>query len=186
MPSIAFAVPSPGQAVGEYLREQRQRAGLTQIELARRSGVKRTNIAAIEAGRRAPSADMTTRLLAAIRGQPWPVRERLHLSPAVLINIEVARVAAFKVIEDPELTRKRMVEYMADLRERNDGSSRRWLNFWDDVLAHWSTGDLVAFLLSTDPEDVDLRKVSPIPALVTETERAQATTRARKVWRAAS
>lgn len=184
MAVLTFAVPSPGQSAGTFLREERERAGLTQTQVAGRSGVARSNVAAIEAGRRTPSSDMTVRLLAAIRGEPWPQRARLHLTPPVLINIEMSRSAAFKVADDPEGSRTNMVEHMADLRRRNDGSSRRWLDFWDDVLETWPTARLVIFLLSTEPEDVARRKVSPITAVLSEEERLEAAARARKVWRA--
>lgn len=45
----------------------RRAAGLTQDELAARSGVRQPNIAAYEAGRRVPSAAMLSRLLAAAK-----------------------------------------------------------------------------------------------------------------------
>ncbi|MEZ2370578.1 helix-turn-helix domain-containing protein [Arthrobacter sp. Y-9] len=47
------------------VREIREAAGLSQAELARRSGVAQPNIAAYEAGRRKPSVDMVNRLRAA-------------------------------------------------------------------------------------------------------------------------
>lgn len=47
------------------IRELRTSAGLTQVELARRSGVSQPNIAAYETGRRDPSDAMVERLRAA-------------------------------------------------------------------------------------------------------------------------
>lgn len=47
------------------VREFRRAAGLSQAELAQRSGVAQPNIAAYEAGRRKPSAEMLERLRAA-------------------------------------------------------------------------------------------------------------------------
>lgn len=57
-------------APGEQIRRARAAAGLTQTELARRSGVAQSNIAAYENGRRHPSADMVVRLLASTRQRP--------------------------------------------------------------------------------------------------------------------
>ncbi len=54
----------------DSLRERRLRAGLTQGELARRSGVAQPNIAAYETGRRAPSAATWRRLEIALRPAP--------------------------------------------------------------------------------------------------------------------
>lgn len=52
------------------VRELREAAGLSQAELARRSGVAQPNIAAYEAGRRRASAEMLERLRAASRPLP--------------------------------------------------------------------------------------------------------------------
>lgn len=53
---------------GETLREVRRRAGLSQNELARRSGVASTLISAYENGRRVPSGDALIRLIEACGG----------------------------------------------------------------------------------------------------------------------
>lgn len=56
--------------LGEQLRRARTAVGITQTELARRSGVAQSNIAAYENGRRRPSEDMLARLIAATRQRP--------------------------------------------------------------------------------------------------------------------
>lgn len=52
------------------VRELREAAGLSQAELARRSGVAQPNIAAYEAGRRSASPEMIARLHSATRPMP--------------------------------------------------------------------------------------------------------------------
>lgn len=52
------------------LRTRRRAAGLTQSELARRTGIAQPNIAAIEAGRRTPSPATRERIDAALRPRP--------------------------------------------------------------------------------------------------------------------
>ena len=52
--------------LGERLRALRLAAGLTQAELARRTGIHRPNIARVEAGRHTPSLDTLNRLASAI------------------------------------------------------------------------------------------------------------------------
>jgi len=52
--------------VGSRLKSLRRAAGLTQAELARRTGIHRPNIARIEAGRHTPSLETLSRLAAAI------------------------------------------------------------------------------------------------------------------------
>lgn len=58
------------------VRELRERAGLTQEELAKRSGVAQPNIAAYESGQRRPSQTMLKRLAAAAPPRPSKVLER--------------------------------------------------------------------------------------------------------------
>jgi Predicted nucleotidyltransferases len=62
--------------MGETLRELRERAGLSQAQLAGRSGVAQPNIAAYESGRRNPSAAMVDRLQAAMRPLPHEALEQ--------------------------------------------------------------------------------------------------------------
>jgi DNA-binding XRE family transcriptional regulator len=55
-----------GEKLGARLRELRLAAGLTQAELARRTGIHRPNIARVEAGRHTPSLETLARLANAI------------------------------------------------------------------------------------------------------------------------
>lgn len=50
---------------GTFVRAVRESRSLTQRQLAEVSGVRQSNISAIEAGRRAPSADTLNRLIVA-------------------------------------------------------------------------------------------------------------------------
>jgi transcriptional regulator with XRE-family HTH domain len=52
-------------ATGSLLRDARQRAGLTQAELAERSGTSQATLSAYERDRKVPSAATLARLLAA-------------------------------------------------------------------------------------------------------------------------
>ena len=55
-----------GAQLGAQLRRLRLEAGLTQAELARRTGIHRPNIARVEAGRHTPSLETLARIAAAI------------------------------------------------------------------------------------------------------------------------
>lgn len=55
-----------GVRLGQRIRELRLAAGLTQAELARRTGIHRPNIARVEAGRHTPSLETLARLASAI------------------------------------------------------------------------------------------------------------------------
>ena len=58
--------PIDGVRLGARIRELRLAAGLTQAELARRTGIHRPNIARVEAGRHTPSLETLSRLAHAI------------------------------------------------------------------------------------------------------------------------
>lgn len=60
------AIAIDGVRLGARLRELRVAAGLTQAELARRTGIHRPNIARVEAGRHTPSLETLARLASAI------------------------------------------------------------------------------------------------------------------------
>ena len=55
-----------GEKLGARLKELRLAAGLTQAELARRTGIHRPNIARVEAGRHTPSLETLSRIASAI------------------------------------------------------------------------------------------------------------------------
>ena len=59
-------IPIDRARLGARLRELRLEAGLTQAELARRTGIHRPNIARVEAGRHTPSLETLSRLATAI------------------------------------------------------------------------------------------------------------------------
>jgi len=173
--------PGPGEQVGEALRRTRLSSGLPQTEVAARAGISRPNLAAIEAGTRRPSTAMTEMVLAAIRGTAqW--QPRLRLTPQVLYNIELSRAAAFELIKQPDVARRKMQRRLDEIKTRDDGGARWWIERWTDLLERWDVASLVALLLSTAPEDVDARKVSPIDAILTESMIVKAAGRAREVW----
>lgn len=64
--ALSGSIALDGARLGARLRALRQEAGLTQAELARRTGIHRPNIARVEAGRHTPSLDTLARLASAI------------------------------------------------------------------------------------------------------------------------
>jgi len=65
---------------GQTLREFRHRAGLTQVEVARRVGIPATVLSAYECGRRQPSVETAGRLIDAMG---FDVTFRARLDPEV-------------------------------------------------------------------------------------------------------
>lgn len=84
------------------IREARMRAGLTQADLARRSGTSQATLSAYETGRKEPSLATLTRILGAagaqLRVEPGPFASNGRVLAQVL---ELA--AALPTRHDPEL-----------------------------------------------------------------------------------
>ncbi len=57
-----MATPEPGKIFGEVLKEVRRERGLTQEQLAERSGCHRAHVSWIERQRRSPTVDMIFQL----------------------------------------------------------------------------------------------------------------------------
>jgi transcriptional regulator with XRE-family HTH domain len=57
-------------ALGTNLREARERLGLTQEQVAQRSGVHATEVSRIEAGKRDPQVSTVERLAKAVEVKP--------------------------------------------------------------------------------------------------------------------
>lgn len=169
--------------VGHELRLMRREAGLTQAQVATRAGLSRSGLVAIESGRRPPSPEMVLEVLDAIRGRDRTYPE-LRLDPQTLVNIERSRSAAFKIAAEPIATRAVVEHELGELRSRAAGSSSYWLDFWDAMVCQWDVAEIVRLLLSTGPEDVDRRKVSPVYVLLTEEDNRAAVERAKVLWRA--
>ncbi|MGA3217464.1 MAG: hypothetical protein ABSE77_00060 [Acidimicrobiales bacterium] len=121
----------------------------------------------------AVARDDPARLLNAVRGRE-AVKSKLHISPDVLLNSEMSRAAAFNVIREPGAARQKMRQRLELLRGSDDGGAAVWFDFWEDLLERWDVGEVVRLLLSTDPEDVESRKVSPISEIMSDDEGAAA------------
>lgn len=63
-------------ALGSNLREARERLGLTQEQVAQRSGVHATEVSRIEAGKRDPQVSTLERLAKAVELGPGQLLER--------------------------------------------------------------------------------------------------------------
>lgn len=62
-------------ALGTNLREARERLGLTQEQVAQRSGVHATEVSRIEAGKRDPQVSTVERLANAVEVKPGQLLE---------------------------------------------------------------------------------------------------------------
>ncbi|MGI5348009.1 helix-turn-helix domain-containing protein [Streptomyces sp. CA-250714] len=88
--------PTDAPTIGMLLREWRERAGLSQLELALRADSSARHISFIETGRTAPSREMVLKLAATL---DVPVRERNTL----LLSAGFAPAFAATPLDDPAL-----------------------------------------------------------------------------------
>jgi transcriptional regulator with XRE-family HTH domain len=91
-----MTVPNEGPAIGVLLRGWRERAGLSQLELALRADSSARHVSFIETGRTAPSRDMVLKLAVAL---DVPVRER----NALLLSAGFAPAFPATPLDDPAL-----------------------------------------------------------------------------------
>lgn len=94
------------------LREARERAGLSQAALAERTGTSQATISAYESGRKQPSVDTLSRLLAAT-GQRLAVEPGHHVEPSRQSHRRNARILAdvLALAEALPARRERVLRY---------------------------------------------------------------------------
>lgn len=71
----------PEKAFGSVLREVRQRAGLSQMDVDVQFGIDRTYLSAIERGIQSPTLRMIVRLGRALKVRPSELIRRMESSP---------------------------------------------------------------------------------------------------------
>jgi transcriptional regulator with XRE-family HTH domain len=84
-------VVSSDRIAGELIREIRHRSGLSQAEIARRTGIQRSVLSAYEHGRRQPAVAALARIAAAagleLRLRPTGDRAELERAGEILVQV---------------------------------------------------------------------------------------------------
>jgi transcriptional regulator with XRE-family HTH domain len=91
----AIAMDADARVAGELIREVRHESGLSQAELARRTGMPRSVLSAYEHGHRQPAVAALARIVAAagLEITVGPPAERLDLARAGAILAQVLDLA---------------------------------------------------------------------------------------------
>ncbi|MGH2656426.1 MAG: helix-turn-helix domain-containing protein [Actinomycetota bacterium] len=124
---------------GRAVREARRRAGITQEELARRSGLHQPAVARIEAGTVTPRVDTLDRMLHAcgitLTAEPRlgadvereAIRELLRLKPAERLSRAAVAVRGFRPARTLQILSARAVRFVVvgEVAERLQGSPAR-------------------------------------------------------------
>ena len=148
------------------LRARRSRAGLTQAELAARSGVAQPNIAAYEAGRRRPSPATVARLNAALAPLPSAqLREHRDAAVRVLAAHKMSNPRVFGSVAQGQDHPGSDIDLLVRVEKHSDvhDDLRTWLEGWSLSLAEmnflktgYNTGGLLDVHIITD-DDISSR-----------------------------
>lgn len=160
------------------MRTFRARHGLTQSELARRSGVPQPVLSMYEHGRRVPSLG-TLEAILAVCGEAVQVTETpaAQHDRSVARAIEIHRMVLEKLLTDPETVMARARGQLAVLEGSAGARSEAYIEAWRGLL-DGPRVELVRVLLSTSERDVELLKMSPFASLLTDREREEVARRA--------
>jgi transcriptional regulator with XRE-family HTH domain len=156
----------------------RVEAGLSQRELAARSGTSGATIAAYERGTKEPRLSTLRRLLEAagmrleLGYTPEPTKRRAgDLTREEQRSLALHRVIAARLAADPKRVRAKARRNLSVMRRANaDGSAQGWLAEWDRRLCGPLAGVIDA-LVSTHQHARDLRQVTPFAGVLSDEER---------------
>lgn len=160
------------------VRTFRARHGLTQSELARRSGVPQPVLSMYEHGRRVPSLGTLEAILAvcgeAVQVTATPAAQH---DRSVARAIEIHRTVLEKFLTDPETITARARMQLAVMERSAGARAAAYIEAWRDLL-DGPRAELVRVLLSTSERDVELMKMSPFATVLTDREREEVARRA--------
>jgi transcriptional regulator with XRE-family HTH domain len=163
-------------ARSEVLREVMQQTGITQSELSRISGVRQPSISQHLSGRGHLSDDMLDRLLSCMGYRlevvRRPVRHELGRSPKRSWELH-RRLSSHLTPATFSEWRPTMLHNLGRLRERTRGQPHlRNLDRWQRLIDDGDLSSLHRVMTGLDTNSVEMREVSPMRGLLTQTERS--------------
>lgn len=163
---------------GVVVRTFRARHGLSQSELARRSGVPQPVLSMYENGRRLPSLGTLEAILAvcgeAVQVTATPAAQH---DRSVARAIEIHRTVLDKLLTDPETVTARARTQLAVMERSAGVRGEAYIEAWRELL-DGPRAELVRVLMSTSERDVELLKMSPFATVLTDRERKEVARRA--------
>jgi transcriptional regulator with XRE-family HTH domain len=153
------------------IRSLRQRAGLTQADLAAAGGTSQPTIAAYESGRKSPTLG-TVRRLAEAAGLEMAVEFHRPMTREERRSLHLHRAVARRLEAEPEETLVQARKVL-DLMRRRHPHAEPLLGEWD-VLLNRPLPDLLDLLVDQSPRARELRHVSPFAGVLSAVERTDA------------
>ncbi len=155
--------------VSDVLARERRRAGVTQSELSRLTGVSRPLVSSYEHDRNSPSVEQMTRLLS-------PLGVELSARPVMTREDRRSLGFALRVVDrlrsDPEGTLDVARRQLARQRDRATSNEQPWLDVWESVLG-LPVGVICGLLADEGQFARDLRQSSPMSVVLAEAERLE-------------
>ena len=94
------------------------------------------------------------------------------------VSLELHREVAKKVVANPELALARITDEARRVRPHLRGSALQQLDEWVRLCNVRRLDLLITLMLGTDPNSINMRQISPLGAILSETERREAIGRA--------
>jgi len=155
--------------VSDVLTRERRRAGLTQSELSRLTGVSRPLVSSYEHDRNSPSVEQMTRLL-------LPLGVELSARPVMTREDRRSLGFALRVIDrlisDAKGTLAVACRQLARQRDRATTNELVWLDLWESIL-RLPVGVICSVLADEGQFARDLRQSSPMSVVLDEAERLE-------------
>lgn len=149
----------------------RDRAGLTQAELAEAAGTSQPTIAAYETGRKSPTLD-TVRRLAEAAGLEMAVTYHPPMTREDRRSLHLHHAIAHRLEEDSDGCLALARGNLALMRERHPGA-KDLLDEWAMLLGR-SVPEIVETLIDPSPRARELRHVTPFAGVLSAGQRAEA------------
>jgi transcriptional regulator with XRE-family HTH domain len=162
---------------GEILREVMAETGITQSELSRVSGVRQPSISQYLSGRGHLSDDMLDRLLSCMGYRlevvRRPLRQELGRSPKRSWELH-RRLSSHLTSETLNEWRPTILRNLTRLREGTRGQPHlRNMDRWQRLVEDRDVSGLHRILTGLDTDSIEMREVSPMRGLLTQTERSE-------------
>jgi len=163
-------------ARSEVLREVMQETGITQSELSRVSGVRQPSISQYLSGHGHLSDDMLDRLLSCMGYRlevvRRPVRQELGRSPKRSWELH-RRLSSHLTPATFKQWRPTMLHNLERLREGARGQPHlRNLDRWQRLIDDGDLSRLHRVMTGVDTDSIEMREVSPMRGLLSQTERS--------------
>lgn len=155
--------------VSDVLTRERQRAGVTQSELSRLTGVSRPLVSSYEHDRNSPSVEQMTRLLS-------PLGVELSARPVMTREDRRSLGFALRVVDHLRNNRDETLvvarRQLVRQRDRATTNELLWLDVWESVLG-LPVGVVCGLLADEGQFARDLRQSSPMSVVLDEDERLE-------------